>query len=148
MGARLLEIIRQVGIFMICAQMLLHFKPTESYGKYIKLLVSIMVLVQIFVPVMEIFGKSGHDAFQGKVLFYDEIMEESMNEINITSVTAEKLLEQMTLEEVKTRINNQEIMDEQELQENSIEIQSETLQIQNQDEANIIIDRIEVTTGE
>ncbi len=133
---------------MICAQMLLHFKPAESYGKYIKLLMSIMVLVQIFVPVMEIFGKSGHEAFQGKVLFYDEIMEQSMDEINITSVTAEALLEKMTLEEVKTRINNQEILEEQELQDESIDIESGMIQEQNQAEANIQIDRIEVTAGE
>lgn len=50
MGGKLLQIIRQVGIFMICAQMILHFKPSESYGKYIKLLISIMVLVQLFFP--------------------------------------------------------------------------------------------------
>ena len=59
MGENLFQIIKQVGIFMICAQMILHFKPAQSYGKYIRLLMSMMVLAQLAVPIMGIFGKKG-----------------------------------------------------------------------------------------
>ncbi|MGN1146934.1 MAG: hypothetical protein ACI4TB_00840, partial [Lachnospiraceae bacterium] len=88
MGEGLLQVVRQVGIFMICAQMIMHFKPAESYGKYIRLLTSIMVLVQLIVPVMEIFGGKGTAEFGERVLYYDEIMEQNRKEINITGVTA------------------------------------------------------------
>ena len=36
---------------MICAQALLHFRAQETYEKYLKMLVSIMILIQLFIPV-------------------------------------------------------------------------------------------------
>lgn len=113
----MLTVVKQVGVFMICAQMILHFKPAESYGKYIRLLMSIMVLVQLFIPVVEIFGEKGKMAFQGKIAFYDEMIAQNMEEIKITNVTAEKLLEEMTLEEIETRINNRKLQEEAEEEE-------------------------------
>lgn len=134
MGDRLLEVIKQVGIFMICAQMILHFKPSNSYNKYIKLLISIMVLVQLTLPIMELFGGVGDDGFQSRVLFYDSFISESMEEVNVTSLNAETLLNEMTMEEVKTRINNGEVVIAEETEsEEGVEIQ---------------IDKIEVSAGE
>lgn len=156
MGEQLLTVVKQVGIFMICAQMILHFKPAESYGKYIRLLMSIMVLVQLFIPVMEIFGEKGKTIFQGKIEFYDAFIIESMEEIKITNVTAEKLLEEMTMEEIKTRINNKKLLEEQEeaaLEEGTNGQESakqeagmETVKQESdmETEATIQIDRIEV----
>ena len=46
----LFQAICRVGIFMICAQAIVHFRPKEAYEKYLKLLVSAMVLVQLFLP--------------------------------------------------------------------------------------------------
>lgn len=139
MGGKLLQIISQVGIFMICAQMILHFKPSESYGKYIKLLISIMVLVQLFLPAMEIFGGRGNGSFQTKIGFYADILDESMEEVNITSVTAEKMLEELTMEEIKSRINNQNTADEGEKTQ-----KEEAAGEDAKGEGNIQIDRIEV----
>ncbi len=143
MGGKLLQIIRQVGIFMICAQMILHFKPSESYGKYIKLLISIMVLVQLFLPAMEILGSRGNGNFEGKIGFYTDILNESMEEVNITSVTAEKMLEEMTMEEIKTRINNQNAVEDEEKQPEAGEEEEGT-----KGEENIQVDRIEVGAGD
>ncbi|MDE6926541.1 MAG: hypothetical protein K2P59_15025, partial [Acetatifactor sp.] len=47
----LFQTICRIGIFMICAQTVIHFRPQESYEKYLKLLVSAMVLIQMFLPV-------------------------------------------------------------------------------------------------
>lgn len=107
MGEGLLQTIRQVGIFVICAQMIMHFKPAESYGKYIRLLVSVMVLVQLFVPIMDIFFRSNVGNFSGRISYYEEILSVNMEDISLTCETAEQMLNQMTLEEIKTRINNQ-----------------------------------------
>ena len=93
---------------MICAQMILHFKPSDRYNKYIKLLISIMVLVQLAVPVMGIFGGKGTEGFLEKVNFYGSSINEGLKEANITSANAEILLNEMTMEEVKTRLNNTE----------------------------------------
>ncbi len=106
MGNRLLEVIKQVGIFMICAQMIVHFKPSEKYNKYIKLLVSIMVLVQLAVPVFGILGGIENNEFYGKVDFYNSFISDCMQEVNLTTENSEILLHDMTMEEVKTRLNN------------------------------------------
>ena len=34
----LYRVIGQAGIFLICAQTVVHFRPKESYDKYLKLL--------------------------------------------------------------------------------------------------------------
>ena len=46
----LYHVIGQVGIFLICAQTLIHFRPRESYEKYLKLLLSVMLLIQLLQP--------------------------------------------------------------------------------------------------
>ena len=45
-----LEKLKLVCIFLICAQSLIHFRGGGAYGKYLRLLVSIMLLVQLMEP--------------------------------------------------------------------------------------------------
>lgn len=144
----MLRIVGQVGIFMICAQAVLHFKPAESYGKYIRLLISLMVLVQLIVPVLEIFGASGKDAFSGRVAFYDEELVKHMEEVNITSVSAEKLLEELTLEEIKTRINNEEAQEAKQDAEETWDVSGGSTKEDGAEAGAIEIDRIEVSAGD
>ena len=51
-----LENIKSIGVFLICAQMLIHFRPSGAYVKYLRLLVSIMILVQFLEPFGNLFG--------------------------------------------------------------------------------------------
>ncbi len=55
----LYRLIGQAGIFLICAQTVVHFRPKESYDKYLKLLLSVMLLVQLLQPVLTVFGSDG-----------------------------------------------------------------------------------------
>ena len=114
MGGDFFKIIRQVAMFMICAQMLMHFKPAESYGKYIRLLVSMMVLAQLIVPLLGFFGKGGDAVFQESLGYYEGAFAEGLAEVNAACERAEKLLEQMTLEEVKSRINQETVQENDE----------------------------------
>lgn len=92
---------------MICAQMLLHFKASENYGKYIRLLMSMMVLIQLAVPLSGLLrGRTGENLAQG-LTRYETLLTEQRGEINASCIQAEQLLEELTLEEIKTRINNQ-----------------------------------------
>ena len=50
----LIQYITGIGIFMICAQVLIHFRPDGSYEKYLKLLVSIMILIQLVSPILQL----------------------------------------------------------------------------------------------
>ena len=53
------HVIGQAGIFLICAQTLVHFRPKESYEKYLKLLLSVMLLLQLLHPVLTFLGGDG-----------------------------------------------------------------------------------------
>ena len=57
----LYRVIGQVGIFLICAQTVVHFRPKETYDKYLKLLLSVMLLLQLLQPVLTVF--SGGEAW-------------------------------------------------------------------------------------
>lgn len=107
MSESLLQMIKGVGIFVVCAQMLLHFKPSETYGKYIRLLVSIMVLAQLVSPIMGIFGRKSTQSFGERVIWYDEMLRQGTEDADRTDDRAQALLEQMTLEEIKSRIDSQ-----------------------------------------
>ena len=52
-----LEKIGQIAIFMICAQTLMHFRAKEAYEKYLKLLVSMMLLLLLAEPLLGLMGK-------------------------------------------------------------------------------------------
>lgn len=52
---------------MICAQMLIHFRPGGSYVKYLRLLVSIMILVQLLEPFGNLFGLLEKGELQSQV---------------------------------------------------------------------------------
>lgn len=51
-----LEEIRSVGIFIICARAVIHFRPKASYEKYLKVLTAIIVLVMLITPCFEMLG--------------------------------------------------------------------------------------------
>lgn len=107
MGNALFQAICRTGIFMICAQAITHFRPQESYEKYLKLLVSTMVLIQIFIPLGNFaagFGKSG---LSGQLSDFQASLEQSMEEARKQAEETDKMLEEMTLEEVRRRMEEQ-----------------------------------------
>lgn len=98
----------QVGIFMICAQAIIHFRPREVYEKYLKFLVSAMVLIQLFLPIGSlVWGKGGDGAAEGLEQFRRR-MQVNMKEAEESAAAADAILEQMTLEEVRRRMEVQQ----------------------------------------
>ena len=104
----LFQAICKVGIFMICAQAIIHFRPREAYEKYLKLLVSVMILIQLFLPFGGfLLGESVGETAERLALFRERLE----LEFRLSTLEAEetdKLLEQMTLEEVRRRMAEQE----------------------------------------
>ena len=140
MGESWFEVIKRVGIFMICAQMLLHFKASENYGKYIRLLMSMMVLIQLAVPLSGLLrGRTGENLAQG-LTRYETLLTEQRGEINEACIQAEQLLEELTLEEIKTRINNQKT-EECEREEDTSEEMADAKT------ASVTIEPIEISLG-
>lgn len=96
----------QMGIFMVCAQAIVHFRPNGSYEKYLRMLVSVMILVQIFLPVTRLFSSGVQQNLDDVVRDMQGRMEAGMEEAKAFSDISDELLERMTLEEVKTQLNN------------------------------------------
>lgn len=107
----LFQAICRMGIFMICAQAMIHFRPKEVYDKYLKLLVSVMVLIQIFLPIGGfLLGKDRQAAAQALEQFRQDL-EQSMAQAEENAAAADALLEKMTLEEVRSRLEAQKESD-------------------------------------
>lgn len=95
--------IGQLGIFMICAQAIAHFRPNAAYEKYMKLLISTMLLVQIFLPFTRLFALGKTD-IEGQIADFEQQVQESMEQAAAAAADTEYLLDHMTLEEVRERL--------------------------------------------
>lgn len=94
----------RVGIFMICAQTIVHFRPNGSYEKYIKLLVSVMILIQILKPVMGLFGGSSATEFETRIAWFDEQLQEGIYKAEEDAEGAEEIISRMTLDDAYDEI--------------------------------------------
>ena len=52
----MLDTIREIGVFMIAAQAVVHFAPGRQYEKYIKSVSGIIVLILFLKPVLRLAG--------------------------------------------------------------------------------------------
>ena len=104
MGNSLFQSICRIGIFMICAQAVVHFRPKEAYEKYLKLLVSVMVLIQVFLPIGSFFLGDGSQDVADALERLGRELEQSMQEASEKTDAADRILEKMTLEEVLRRM--------------------------------------------
>lgn len=121
MNNPLFQAICRTGIFMICAQAIVQFRPHESYEKYLKLLVSVMVLVQLFLPIGRLFTGSGRMEAEGLLSSFREHLEQGMEEARRQAEETDALLQQMTLEEVRRRVEEQETASDKEEDEKVVE---------------------------
>ena len=78
MQSDLVRMICQVGIFVICAQAIVHFRPKAAYEKYLKLLVSAMMVLQIFSFVGGIFSPKSGEKLAERIEWFTDSLEESV----------------------------------------------------------------------
>ena len=83
----LYRVVGQAGIFLICAQTIVHFRPKEAYEKYLKLLLSVMLLTQLLQPVLSVFGGGADQNVQAQV---EEFTEELQSVLNRASERAKQ----------------------------------------------------------
>lgn len=57
----MLDAIRQIGVFMIAAQAVVHFAPGRQYEKYIKSVSGIIILLLFLKPVFQLAGAAWED---------------------------------------------------------------------------------------
>ena len=107
----LFQTICRIGIFMICAQAIVHFRPEESYEKYLKLLVSAMVLIQLFLPIGRLLFHGDSEELAVKSEAFLKGLEEEISAAEREAYETDALLRQMTLEEVRRRIEEAQAAD-------------------------------------
>ena len=85
MGAQFLELLKKVTVFMLAGQLIVHFLPAGGYEKYVKMMISIMVLSQIVLPILSLgkFDAAG---------VYDSAMDKYEQEIEKIGMQVEALL--------------------------------------------------------
>ena len=110
----LFQAICKIGIFVICARTIVHFRARETYEKYLRLLVGIMVLIQLFWPVGTLLLGSGGQKGAEALTRLGRELEEGMRQAQEEAAAADALLEQMTLEEVNRRMEAQREGEKQE----------------------------------
>ena len=109
----------QMGIFMICAQVLIHFRPNGSYEKYMKILVSIMILIQVMSPVVSLITGGKSNLMENAARFEDQ-MQAGMAEAREAAKQSDQLLSQMTMEQLKEQMGREQaVSEEKELLEGS-----------------------------
>lgn len=107
----LLSKIGQMAIFMICARTLLHFRAKESYEKYLKLLVSLMLLVLLVEPLMDVFGKGEEGEFLQRIQSYSYQLQDILENEKLNNEEISEILSHMTMgvsEQVQT-VDNVEV---------------------------------------
>lgn len=103
----LFQAICRMGMFMICAQAIVHFRPNEAYEKYLKLLVSVMILIQLFLPIGSFLLGGGMEETARKLELFRTQLEREMQAVTREAAEADELLENMTLEEIRRRAEEQ-----------------------------------------
>ncbi len=93
----LLSKIGQIAIFMICAKTLLHFRAKESYEKYLKLLVSLMLLVLLVEPLMEVLGKGKEGEFLQRIRLYNYQLQDILENEQLNNEEISEILSHMTM---------------------------------------------------
>ena len=137
----LFQTICRTGIFMICAQTITHFRPNESYEKYLKLLVSVMVLIQLFLPVGAFLA--GVSGTGGSIDGFRESLEQSMEEARQQAAQTDAMLEQMTLEEVRRHIEEEAASGEQPESEEQLDIPPVEIS-----PIDVIVESIDIESGQ
>lgn len=124
------QIIRQIGIFMICAQTILHFKPSAQYEKYLKLLISVMVLLQILFPVLRLVSSGSSEQFLEEMQQVGREMSRQMEQLEIESNIEEEAVVSRTKLEIKTRLNKAAYLQNMEVVEVRLDTETASQRLQ------------------
>lgn len=106
----LLGSIRQMGVFMICAQALIHFKPKGSYEKYMKLLVSAMILVQLLSPVAALLSGIDGQSLEERISFYSASFEQGLGEAAVQEYRVEQLRQILLGEQIRAQLEAADLL--------------------------------------
>ncbi len=137
----LLKEIGKVAIFLICAQTLLHFRANDSYEKYIKLLLSMMLMLLLAEPFLNLLSMENGTGFMDKVYGYEQKLEVILGNGLLKEEEVEDFLVNITTEKVEQGVEYIESMEVQEeaSQEKKADMKEEVVE-----QRQIVIETIEI----
>ncbi len=106
MKETILQLIKNVGIFTVIAQLILHFCAGSDYEKYTKVLTSLMLLILLVVPISRVFSENEIEAFsqnlEAEIAEYEKEAavwreDESENLMTLTESALAKQLDDVAL---------------------------------------------------
>ena len=95
------QTVKQMGTFIICAHVIMHFKPSAKYEKYLKLLINVMVLVQVIVPLINIISGKDEAYLWTKIEQIQAEIDLNMEQLEIENTINEENVINQTLKEIK-----------------------------------------------
>ena len=104
----MVEIIKEVGIFIVIAQAVLYFVPGQAYSKYVKVIIGIVMIAKMAQPVLTLM--MGEE--------WEEILSQSMDLVQVQGIETEEFKvrsgERIILSEIEKELKDR-------LNENPIE---------------------------
>lgn len=103
----LVELIKRIGIFMIAAQVVIHFAPDRKYAKYMKLIAGVMILLQFLSPIYEIVCGATMNWSEQLSNMEQEFNADVFSETFATSDSALETVANSIEREIKSKLNNE-----------------------------------------
>ena len=127
-----MDFFRQISIFLLLGQTILHFAPGEKYEKYIKLLLGFMVIAQFVVPILSFGNKDKAAAYENDRELFTKKMDEVLQTVDEKWFQYNEQIEQQIereLEDARTIVWEQEQENEEDDQEEKIEVEAVKIEV-------------------
>lgn len=74
--------LKQISIFLLLGQTILHFAPGEKYEKYIKVLLGLMLVVQFAAPLLSFGSRDRMAEYENNKKVFTQKMEEALQTVD------------------------------------------------------------------
>ena len=99
-----LQLLKDTAVFLLAAQMLMHFLPAKKYEKYGKLIVSLIVLSQLALPILSIGKNDAAGQFWGAFERMEEENEMFSGRLSMLEETGEDAVKSGILRSVEQKV--------------------------------------------
>lgn len=99
-----LQLLKDTAVFLLAAQMLLHFLPAPKYEKYGKLIVSLIVLSQLALPILSAGTNDAAGQFWGAFERMEEENEMFSGKLSALEGTGEDVIRTGILQSVEQKV--------------------------------------------
>lgn len=73
------NIMKEAGIFMIVAEMLIQLVPSAEYGKYMRFLMDLICIMILFLPIVSMLRENVAADYAEEIRMEEELLEEEID---------------------------------------------------------------------